>query len=58
MSFDFKKSVITTELGFPRRQGKVRDVYDIGDRLLIVSSDRISAFDWVLPQEFPEKASY
>ncbi len=55
MSFDFKNPVITTELGFPRRQGKVRDVYDIGDRLLIVSSDRISAFDWVLPTGIPGK---
>ena len=55
MSFDFKNPVITTELGFPRRQGKVRDVYDIGDQLLIVSSDRISAFDWVLPTGIPGK---
>lgn len=55
MSFDFKNPVITTELGFPRRQGKVRDVYDVGDRLLIVSSDRISAFDWVLPTGIPGK---
>ena len=35
--------------GYPRRQGKVRDVYDLGDRLVIVATDRISAFDWVLP---------
>lgn len=55
MSFDFKNSVLSTELGFPRRQGKVRDVYDLGDRLLIVSSDRISAFDWVLPVGIPGK---
>lgn len=55
MSFDFKIPVITTELEFPRRQGKVRDVYDIGDKLLIVSSDRISAFDWVLPTGIPGK---
>jgi phosphoribosylaminoimidazole-succinocarboxamide synthase len=55
MTFDFKNPVITTELGFPRRQGKVRDVYDIGDQLLIVSSDRISAFDWVLPTGIPGK---
>ncbi len=55
MSFDFKIPVITTELGFSRRQGKVRDVYDLGDRLLIVSSDRISAFDWVLPTGIPGK---
>lgn len=55
MSFDFKTSVLSTHLNFPKRQGKVRDVYDIGDRLLIVSSDRISAFDWVLPVGIPGK---
>jgi phosphoribosylaminoimidazole-succinocarboxamide synthase len=32
----------------PDRRGKVRDIYDLGDRLLIVASDRISAFDYVL----------
>lgn len=35
--------------------GKVRDVYDLGDRLLIIASDRISAFDVVLGSEIPEK---
>ena len=35
--------------------GKVRDVYDLGDRLLIVASDRISAFDVVLASEIPDK---
>ncbi len=37
------------------RKGKVRDVYDLGDRLLMVASDRISAFDQVLPSEIPDK---
>ena len=37
------------------RQGKVRDVYDIGDHFLMVASDRISAFDWVLPTRIPDK---
>jgi phosphoribosylaminoimidazole-succinocarboxamide synthase len=37
------------------RRGKVRDVYDLGDQLLIVSTDRISAFDWVLPNGIPQK---
>jgi phosphoribosylaminoimidazole-succinocarboxamide synthase len=55
MSFDFKTSVLRTELDFPRRQGKVRDVYDLGESLLIVSTDRISAFDWVLPVGIPSK---
>ncbi|WP_165068104.1 phosphoribosylaminoimidazolesuccinocarboxamide synthase [Paludisphaera rhizosphaerae] len=41
--------------GLPRKQGKVRDVYDLGDRLLLVASDRISAFDWVLPTPIPDK---
>src|SRR4051812_47333577 len=41
--------------GVPCRRGKVRDVYDLGDRLVIVASDRISAFDWVLPTPIPDK---
>jgi phosphoribosylaminoimidazole-succinocarboxamide synthase len=47
--------VLQTQLPFPRRQGKVRDVYDLGDKLLVVSSDRISAFDWVMPNGIPDK---
>ena len=38
-------SVIDIE---PDAQGKVRDLYDLGDRLLVVASDRISAFDYIL----------
>lgn len=41
--------------GFPVRRGKVRDVYDLGDRLLMIASDRVSAFDWVLPTGIPDK---
>lgn len=41
--------------GVPCRKGKVRDVYDLGDRLVIVATDRISAFDWVLPTPIPDK---
>jgi len=41
--------------GFPCRRGKVRDVYDLGDRLAIVATDRISAFDHVLTPPIPEK---
>lgn len=37
------------------RRGKVRDVYDLGDRLLIVATDRLSAFDVVLPTPIPDK---
>jgi phosphoribosylaminoimidazole-succinocarboxamide synthase len=38
-----------------RNRGKVRDIYDFGDRLLIVATDRISAFDYVLPDPIPVK---
>jgi phosphoribosylaminoimidazole-succinocarboxamide synthase len=41
--------------GFPLRRGKVRDVYDLDKELLIVATDRISAFDWVLPTPIPDK---
>src|SRR5262245_39906188 len=41
--------------GYRCRRGKVRDVYDLGDVLLIVASDRVSAFDVVLPTPIPEK---
>src|SRR6266540_5622650 len=41
--------------GVPCRRGKVRDVYDLGDRLVIVATDRISAFDWILPTGIPDK---
>jgi phosphoribosylaminoimidazole-succinocarboxamide synthase len=48
--------LIDTDLPLPLfRRGKVRDVYDVGDRLLIVSTDRISAFDVVLPCGIPDK---
>ena len=39
----------------PDSQGKVRDIYDCGDTLLMVASDRISAYDFVLPDEIPYK---
>jgi phosphoribosylaminoimidazole-succinocarboxamide synthase len=41
--------------GVTVRRGKVRDVYDFGDKLLLVATDRISAFDWVLPSGIPDK---
>ena len=37
----------------PDSQGKVRDLYDLGDKLLIVASDRISAFEYILEDEIP-----
>jgi len=39
----------------PDRHGKVRDIYDYGDRLIIVATDRISAFDYVLGSGIPDK---
>ena len=36
-------------------RGKVRDLYDLGEHLLVVTTDRISAFDWVLPNGIPDK---
>ena len=49
-------AVWETSLGdLPVRRGKVRDLYDLGRQLLIVSTDRISAFDWVLPSGIPDK---
>ena len=39
----------------PDRQGKVRDIYEFGDQLLIVATDRISAFDYVLGSGIPDK---
>lgn len=52
-----KNVVIETDLkGLgPVKRGKVRDVYDLGNTLLIVSTDRISAFDVVLPNGIPNK---
>lgn len=51
-------SLLETNIGagaIPKRRGKVRDVYDLGDRLLLLATDRISAFDWVLPTGIPDK---
>jgi phosphoribosylaminoimidazole-succinocarboxamide synthase len=49
--------VTTTEITGLKKHitGKVRDVYDLGDRLLIVATDRLSAFDVVLPNGIPDK---
>jgi phosphoribosylaminoimidazole-succinocarboxamide synthase len=54
-----RTAIARTELPFPLlRRGKVRDVYDVGDeRLLIVATDRISAFDVVMPQPIPDKGA-
>jgi phosphoribosylaminoimidazole-succinocarboxamide synthase len=53
----FAAPVLKTTLASrgPDRHGKVRDIYDFGDRLLIVATDRISAFDYVLGTGIPDK---
>ena len=54
MSFERKFPVSTIPIK-PTSQGKVRDLYDLGELLLFVASDRISAFDYILPDEIPHK---
>jgi phosphoribosylaminoimidazole-succinocarboxamide synthase len=50
-------SILDTTLGHrpPDRRGKVRDIYQVGDSLIIVATDRISAFDYVLGSGIPDK---
>ena len=48
-------ALLQSDLPFPVRRGKVRDVYDLGDVLLIVATDRISAFDCIMPNGIPDK---
>jgi phosphoribosylaminoimidazole-succinocarboxamide synthase len=53
---DTKNIVLESNLAYPLlKRGKVRDLYDLGDKLLIVSTDRLSAFDVVLPDGIPHK---
>ena len=50
------RAVLKTDIsGFSCKRGKVRDIYDLGDTLLIVATDRISAFDCVMPNGIPDK---
>ncbi len=50
------QTLASTDLPFPLRvRGKVRDVYDLGNALLMVATDRVSAFDVVLPNPVPRK---
>jgi phosphoribosylaminoimidazole-succinocarboxamide synthase len=49
------QALLQSNLPFPVRRGKVRDVYDLGEQLLIVATDRISAFDCVMPNGIPDK---
>ena len=57
MSHNPAPALLTTDIpGLPRFiQGKVRDVYDLGDALLVVATDRLSAFDVILPTGIPGK---
>jgi len=54
-SAEYKVILETNIPGFPLKRGKVRDIYDLGDRLLILATDRISAFDSVLGSGIPYK---
>ena len=49
-------AVLTTSIGnYPKRSGKVRDIYELPEGLLIVATDRISAYDVVMPNGIPDK---
>ncbi len=49
-------ALLTTSIeGFAKKTGKVRDLYDLGERMLIIATDRISAFDVVMPNGIPDK---
>lgn len=53
---DSMQAVTNVELPLPKfRSGKVREVFDLGDSLLMVATDRVSAFDVVLPNGIPDK---
>lgn len=58
---DFSKTPVVVETDFqalgPKRQGKVRDIYDLGDALLLVATDRISAYDVILSEGIPGKGT-
>ena len=57
MKYDTNGALLSTQIpGLPEpHRGKVRDVYDLGDSLLFVATDRISAFDCVMPNGIPDK---
>ena len=49
-------ALLTTSIGdYPKRTGKVRDIYELPEHLLIVATDRISAYDVVMPNGIPDK---
>ena len=57
MKYDKNHALIESAIpGFPApRRGKVRDLYDLGENLLLVATDRISAFDVIMPNGIPDK---
>ena len=56
MKYDANGALLECEIaGFEARRGKVRDVFDLGESLLMVVTDRISAFDVILPTGVPGK---
>ena len=56
MKYDKNHALLECAIpGIPQKSGKVRDVFDLGDKLLMVVTDRISAFDVILPCGVPEK---
>lgn len=58
MAIDTAKVVTKTDISaYPVRRGKVRDIYDLGDEVLLVATDRISAYDVVLPTPIPGKGA-
>lgn len=56
MKYDKNHALLECSIsGVPQKSGKVRDVFDLGDKLLMVVTDRISAFDVILPSGVPDK---
>ena len=56
MKYDKNNALLECSIpGLPQKSGKVRDVFDLGDKLLMVVTDRISAFDVILPCGVPDK---
>jgi phosphoribosylaminoimidazole-succinocarboxamide synthase len=56
MKYDKNHALLETAIpGLETKSGKVRDIYDLGDKLLMVVTDRISAFDVILPTGVPDK---
>lgn len=56
MKYDKNHALLECSIpGIPQKSGKVRDVFDLGDKLLMVVTDRISAFDVILPCGVPNK---